>query len=871
MVPSRYLCLALLLLCGHFATAQTVVQSIFLNRFPDANAANYDDPSNWSPAEVPNNTVLKHYNVLINTGFAVEVNVDSSISHLTLSGPFTGLNIRGKTLVVAGTSTNLGTEHGAIYVESSASAAAKLDAGMLTTFSNKTLTGTYIVSSFGSPATLQFRGADISTLNDGYFGFYGPLARIVDESGNDALRNLARVGGRATLSISDHSLVTNAPFSNDGSLSVSQGQTATTFTATVSLTNFDSATRTITGGDFRISASDPAAGPVELRFNGADIVNVASFIHLSGPTARIADLAGNDGLRNLARILGNGVFTLAKRDFATTGPFQNDGYVSLSDHSVFAVTGAFANFDPATGTFSGGEFVISDNSQLKFAGADIVHNAAFITLSTGGAIRDLAGNDGLRNFSDNLTDAHFTLGPGSQFTAPGDFTNSGTIETFREVFTIHESEPGGRFIVPPGFAYTQKSGGTGNGGFFSAEHINILGGEFSAFDGTVHGNVMVGNATIALTAPAVLEGELTLSPDSHFHYYYNLGTPPEITGKVTLAGTLEVDIPNTSFVSSTTFLTILKSASPFTGVFSNAPNGTRIPTVDGQGSVVVYYDTKSVSVGQYQAEPPPAQLINISSRALLSKATDDAFGDRAVIIGGFIVSGSVQKEIVVRGLGPSLEKFGLDPVLPDPVLELHASDGSVIASNDNWTENRAGIAATGLAPEDEREAALRTMVAPGTYTVVVKEKAGLAGHGLVEIYDLSQSTTSKLVNISTRGFADSNTVLVGGVIVGGSEQGNDEVVVRALGPQLRRYGVLNALDDPTLEVRDANGGLLGYNDNWNSNTSDTAWISSTGLAPFNNSESAILLSLPRGSYTAIVRAKPNGGGVALVEFYDLRR
>jgi hypothetical protein len=340
---------------------------------------------------------------------------------------------------------------------------------------------------------------------------------------------------------------------------------------------------------------------------------------------------------------------------------------------------------------------------------------------------------------------------------------------------------------------------------------------------------------------------------------------------VTLAGTLEVNIPSNSFVSSTAFFTILKSASPLTGVFSNAPNGARIPTWDGKGSVVVYYDSKSVSVTQYQAEPPPAQLLNISSRALLSKTADDSFGDRAVIIGGFIVSGSVQKEIVVRGLGPSLKKFGLDPVLPDPVLELHASDGSVIASNDNWTENRDAIAATGLAPEDEHEAALRVTVTPGTYTVVVKEKSGLAGHGLVDIYDLSPNATAKLVNISTRGFADSDNVLIGGIIVGGSGQANDDVVARALGPQLRRNGIPNALDDPTLEVRDGNGNVVGFNDNWNSNASDTAWIGSTGLAPSDNSESAILLSLPRGNYTAIVRAKPNSGGVALVEFYDLRR
>jgi hypothetical protein len=862
MLPPRSVFFAFcLLICGHFAAAQTLVQSTFLNRFPEAN---YDDPNNWSPGEVPNNTALKNYNVLIGVPYAVAVNIDATISNLALYGEFTGLNVRGKTFVVTGTTTPFGS----INIESSDSAAAKFDAGTLAGFSNKTLTGNYTISSYGSPATLQFRGADITRLSNGHFAFFGPLAQIVDESGNDALRNLTRLDGGATLGITDHSLVTNAPFRNDGSMTVSQGQASGTFTAAVSLTNFDPATRTLSAGSFYMYAYDPTAGSAELRFNGADIVNVGNWISLYGATARIVDLAGNDGLRNLGRILGLGGFRLGNRTFATTGPFQNDGYLALFDQSVFVVGGAFGNFDPATRTLSGGQFDISDHSQLKFDGADIVHNAAFITLSTGGAINDLAGNDGLRNFNDNVTDANFTVGRGSQFTAPGDFTNSGTIETLRSFFTIRVYEPRGRFIVPPGFAYTQTDGYTINEGFFSAEHINVLGGVFSCPDGTAHGNVMVGNATITFPGSGVLEGDLTLSPESHFQYHYYSGTPHEITGKVTLAGTLEVDIPSKSFVSSTAFLTILKSASPLTGVFSNAPNGARIPTFDGQGSVVVYYDSKSVSVGQYQAEPPPAQLLNISSRA---KTADDSFGDRAVIIGGFIVSGSVQKEIVVRGLGPSLKKFGLDPVLPDPVLELHASDGSVIASNDNWTENRDAIAATGLAPEDEYEAALRVTVTPGTYTVVVKEKSGLAGHGLVDIYDLSPNATSKLVNISTRGFADSDNVLIGGIIVGGSGQANDDVVARALGPQLRRNGIPNALDDPTLEVRDGNGNVVGFNDNWNSNASDTAWIGSTGLAPSDNSESAILLSLPRGNYTAIVRAKPNSGGVALVEFYDLRR
>ena len=506
-------------------------------------------------------------------------------------------------------------------------------------------------------------------------------------------------------------------------------------------------------------------------------------------------------------------------------------------------------------------------SQLQFAGADIVHNASSITLSDAGTITDLAGNDGLRNFSDNLSNGEFTVGNYNQFTASGDFTTAGRVETIRRLFTFHQTAPEGKFSVASGFRYKQTGGATVNAGLLTAEHIDILAGTVSG-SGTFVGDVTVTNSTIIPSSATIIQGRLTLGAGSHFHFQLSADARQEITGKVTLGGTLEVDIPSDSFVSSSTFLTVLKSAQPLSGVFNNAPNGARIPTTDGRGSVLVTYGSNEVHVSQYQAEPPPAQLLNISSRALLSKTTDDSFGDRAVIIGGFIVSGTAQKDIVLRALGPSLVKFALDPVLADPVLELHASDGSVIASNDNWKENQTAITASGLAPSNDREAALRVMLVPGTYTVVVKEKSGLAGYGLVEIYDLSPNTTSKLANISTRGFTDANSVLIGGIIVGGSGQANDDVVVRALGPQLRRNGILNALDDPTLEVRDENGNLVGFNDDWTSNSNQ---VGSTGLAPVNNSESAILLSLPRGSYTAIVRAKANSGGLALVEFYDLRR
>jgi hypothetical protein len=151
---------------------------------------------------------------------------------------------------------------------------------------------------------------------------------------------------------------------------------------------------------------------------------------------------------------------------------------------------------------------------------------------------------------------------------------------------------------------------------------------------------------------------------------------------------------------------------------------------------------------------------------------------------------------------------------------------------------------------------------------VLKEKTGLGGNGVVEIYDISNSAISKLANISTRGITDASNLLIGGMIAGGDGQANAEVVVRALGPQMKNIGVANAIDDPTLEVRDHNGVIVAYNDDWPTNSEE---LNFTGLAPYNNQEPAVRLSLPRGNYTAIVRAKGDGGGVALVEFYDLRR
>jgi hypothetical protein len=109
--------------------------------------------------------------------------------------------------------------------------------------------------------------------------------------------------------------------------------------------------------------------------------------------------------------------------------------------------------------------------------------------------------------------------------------------------------------------------------------------------------------------------------------------------------------------------------------------------------------------------------------------------------------------------------------------------------------------------------------------------------------------------------------MIGGFILGGGS-GNARVLIRALGPSLAKAGIANPLSDPTLELRDENGGLILGNDNWK-DQQQTA-IEQTGIPPNDSSESAILADLPPGAYTAIVGGKAGATGIALIEVYNLR-
>ncbi|MFL6594112.1 MAG: hypothetical protein ACJ8HQ_01600, partial [Chthoniobacterales bacterium] len=108
-------------------------------------------------------------------------------------------------------------------------------------------------------------------------------------------------------------------------------------------------------------------------------------------------------------------------------------------------------------------------------------------------------------------------------------------------------------------------------------------------------------------------------------------------------------------------------------------------------------------------------------------------------------------------------------------------------------------------------------------------------------------------------------VMIGGIVVGGSGAG--QFVVRALGPSLAAFGIVDPLPNPVLQLHDSNGTMIALNDDWHDDA-EASQLAALGLAPGNDLEPAILRTLPPGNYTAIVRSiSPSVTGVALVEIY----
>ena len=285
-----------------------------------------------------------------------------------------------------------------------------------------------------------------------------------------------------------------------------------------------------------------------------------------------------------------------------------------------------------------------------------------------------------------------------------------------------------------------------------------------------------------------------------------------------------------------------------------------ITTFDSAGRGI-WIDTEVQSPIHLAIEPATSVSSNISTRLRVRSGEN-------VLIAGFIVTGTAEKKVIIRAIGPSLARFGIAEPLGDPTLELYDQKGSLVAANDNWRDNNeTEIKGTGIAPSDDHESALLAVLQPGAYTAVERGKGSGEGIGVVEVYDLNATPTSNLANISTRGFVNTGSdVMIAGFIIGAGN--GSRVLIRGLGPSLATAGIANPLSNPFLELRNGNGALIQSNENWKE--AQQQEIQAASLQPSNDSESALAATLATGNYTAILSGVNGTTGVGLVEVYNIK-
>jgi hypothetical protein len=588
----------------------------------------------------------------------------------------------------------------------------------------------------------------------------------------------------------------------------------------------------LTGGDVNGSVTNTAElfDPVSAIFTATPTMTSARRYHTATllPSGKIL-LAGGDvngAITNTAELFhpDSGTFTSLPNTMTAarahhTATLLPSGKVLLAGGGD--VNSGFSNtaelFDPDSGTFT----PFSPNDTMTSARAD--HTA---TLLASGHVLIAGGITG--NSSTNTADL---FDPAS-----GTFTSLSQNNAMISARAHHTATllPSGKVLIVGG---TDANGGATN----TAEAFD-LGLGFSDARRPV-----ISTAPNSLVQPAslVLSGT-GFRGDSE-------GSGSSVNNSATNYPVLQL----LRIDNEQTFFPLSNSATNWSDTsFSSGMlgGGTQLPR--GYYRVTIFTNAipsfqKIINIGSQ-----PTTLGNISTR--LGVETGDN-----VLIGGFIIIGTQPKKVIVRAIGPSLPLAG---ALADPVLELHGPGAFATITNDNWrSDQEAEIIATTIPPTNDLESAIvATLPANNSaYTAIVRGVNNGTGIGVVEAYDLDRTVDSKLANISTRGLVQTgDNVLIGGLIMVGPDP--LRVIVRAIGPSLPLPG---ALGDPTLELRDGNGALIAFNDNWRSD--QEAEIIATTIPPTNDLESAIVRNLVPGTYTAIVRGANNTVGVAVVEVYGL--
>jgi uncharacterized delta-60 repeat protein len=294
----------------------------------------------------------------------------------------------------------------------------------------------------------------------------------------------------------------------------------------------------------------------------------------------------------------------------------------------------------------------------------------------------------------------------------------------------------------------------------------------------------------------------------------------------------------------------------------------------------VLADTASLNlaIAAAQAATTPgsasaARLSNLSTRARIAAGNE--------LLTGFAITGTGERTVLVRAVGPGLNGFGVTGTLAAPLLRLFDAAGNTLVENTGWASAAAltqAAAVSGAFPlaAGSADAALLVTLAPGAYSIQISDANGAAGGvALAEVYDVAGGTASRLANVSSRSnLTATDTALISGFVIAGTT--NNSVLVRGVGPALTQFGVTGALADPMVGIYDSTGRNVAANDNWSATATTRAALilSATEVGAFaftdGSKDAAVLLTLAPGAYTAQVTAASGQPGSALLEIYEVR-
>lgn len=266
-----------------------------------------------------------------------------------------------------------------------------------------------------------------------------------------------------------------------------------------------------------------------------------------------------------------------------------------------------------------------------------------------------------------------------------------------------------------------------------------------------------------------------------------------------------------------------------------------------------------------------ARLINVSVRTFVGT------GDNVVAV-GFGLSGSGAKQLLIRGVGPTLGVFGVSGVLNQPMLGLYNTSSVLMSANAGWGGTTAlatafaSVGAFALPATSADTALYQPLTAGTTYSALLTGANATTGIALVEVYDADAGTpATRLTNISARALSGTGvSALTAGFVIGG--EGTETLLIRGIGPTLAVFGVGGVLATPQLALFNSTGQQIAFNAGWGGGAALAAAFASVGAFPLTVTavDAAMLVTLPPGSYTVQVSGANNTTGVGLIEVYEMR-